>query len=288
MSNINHNFSELVELISTLRSENGCPWDRKQTHESLKRNLIEECYEVLESIENKDTQGIIEELGDVLLQIMFHAQIISEKEDFSITDVIDGLMDKMIRRHPHVFGDASADSAEQVEQNWEALKAEERRANNLHEIDVATALPALMRAGKIGKRAARMGFDWPESSGVLHKMQEELDEIRQAVAVGGGVQPLQAPAGRGAEPVRVRWPRPRRDRRPSRGRSRCRPPPAGGRPRVSSVRQVGLGDGTDCPQPMGDKTLVFDGLNFRATWHLTAPPSRHPPHATPRTTTSTT
>ena len=124
MSNINHNFSELVELISTLRSEDGCPWDRKQTHESLKRNLIEECYEVLESIENKDTQGIIEELGDVLLQIMFHAQIISEKEDFSITDVIDGLMDKMIRRHPHVFGDASADSAEQVEQNWEALNLE--------------------------------------------------------------------------------------------------------------------------------------------------------------------
>ena len=129
MSNINHNFSELVELISTLRSEDGCPWDRKQTHESLKRNLIEECYEVLESIENKDTQGIIEELGDVLLQIMFHAQIISEKEDFSITDVIDGLMDKMIRRHPHVFGDASADSAEQVEQNWEALKAKEKAEN---------------------------------------------------------------------------------------------------------------------------------------------------------------
>ena len=174
MSNINHNFSELVELISTLRSENGCPWDRKQTHESLKRNLIEECYEVLESIENKDTQGIIEELGDVLLQIMFHAQIISEKEDFSITDVIDGLMDKMIRRHPHVFGDASADSAEQVEQNWEALKAKEKAGNESEEIfNIPANLPSLHYAQILQDRAVKQGFDWEDISGVLDKLQED-------------------------------------------------------------------------------------------------------------------
>ena len=105
MTNINNKFDELVDLIATLRSENGCPWDREQTHESLKRNLIEECYEVLEAIENKDTKGIVEELGDVLLQIMLHAQILSETKAVSIDDVIQGLSDKMIRRHPHVFGD---------------------------------------------------------------------------------------------------------------------------------------------------------------------------------------
>ena len=181
MSNINHNFSELVELISTLRSEDGCPWDRKQTHESLKRNLIEECYEVLESIENKDTQGIIEELGDVLLQVMFHAQIISEKEDFSITDVIDGLKDKMIRRHPHVFGDASADSAEQVEQNWEALKAKEKAENESGEIfNIPTNLPSLHYAQILQDRAVKQGFDWEDISGVLDKLQEEAQEVLEA------------------------------------------------------------------------------------------------------------
>ncbi|HCG90897.1 MAG TPA: hypothetical protein DEZ08_03550, partial [Dehalococcoidia bacterium] len=107
-------FNELVELISTLRSENGCPWDRKQTHDSLKRNLIEECYEVLETIEQNDTEGLIEELGDLLLQIMLHAQITSETNDLSINNVVEGLINKMVRRHPHVFGNVLAESAEEV------------------------------------------------------------------------------------------------------------------------------------------------------------------------------
>tara|TARA_B100001559_G_scaffold97716_1_gene81766 strand:- start:2106 stop:2888 length:783 start_codon:yes stop_codon:yes gene_type:complete len=182
MTNINNKFDELVDLIATLRSENGCPWDREQTHESLKRNLIEECYEVLEAIENKDTKGIVEELGDVLLQIMLHAQILSETEAVSIDDVIQGLSDKMIRRHPHVFGDESADSAEEVKQNWEVLKANEKRGQKPTEniFNIPSDLPSLHYAQILQDRAVKQGFDWDDVSGVLDKIQEEAREVTEA------------------------------------------------------------------------------------------------------------
>lgn len=182
MTNINNKFDELVDLIATLRSENGCPWDREQTHESLKRNLIEECYEVLEAIENKDTKGIVEELGDVLLQIMLHAQILSETEAVSIDDVIQGLSDKMIRRHPHVFGNESADSAEEVKQNWEVLKANEKRGEKPTEniFNIPSDLPSLHYAQILQDRAVKQGFDWDDVSGVLDKIQEEAREVTEA------------------------------------------------------------------------------------------------------------
>ena len=182
MTNINNKFDELVDLIATLRSENGCPWDREQTHQSLKRNLIEECYEVLEAIENKDTKGIVEELGDVLLQIMLHAQILSETEAVSIDDVIQGLSDKMIRRHPHVFGDESADSAEEVKQNWEVLKANEQRGQKPTEniFNIPSDLPSLHYAQILQDRAVKQGFDWDDVSGVLDKIQEEAREVTEA------------------------------------------------------------------------------------------------------------
>ena len=182
MTNINNKFDELVDLIATLRSENGCPWDREQTHESLKRNLIEECYEVLEAIENKDTKGIVEELGDVLLQIMLHAQILSETEAVSIEDVIQGLSDKMIRRHPHVFGNESADSAEEVKQNWEVLKANEQRGQKPTEniFNIPSDLPSLHYAQILQDRAVKQGFDWDDVSGVLDKIQEEAREVTEA------------------------------------------------------------------------------------------------------------
>ena len=182
MTNINNKFDELVDLIATLRSENGCPWDREQTHQSLKRNLIEECYEVLEAIENKDTKGIVEELGDVLLQIMLHAQILSETEAVSIDDVIQGLSDKMIRRHPHVFGDESADSAEEVKQNWEVLKANEKRGQKPTEniFNIPSDLPSLHYAQILQDRAVKQGFDWDDVSGVLDKIQEEAREVTEA------------------------------------------------------------------------------------------------------------
>ena len=182
MTNINNKFDELVDLIATLRSENGCPWDREQTHESLKRNLIEECYEVLEAIENKDTKGIVEELGDVLLQIMLHAQILSETKAVSIDDVIQGLSYKMIRRHPHVFGDESADSAEEVKQNWEVLKANEKRGQKPTEniFNIPSDLPSLHYAQILQDRAVKQGFDWDDVSGVLDKIQEEAREVTEA------------------------------------------------------------------------------------------------------------
>ena len=182
---MSENVDRLLEIMAKLRSpDDGCPWDVEQTFKTIAPYTIEEAYEVADAIERNDLEDLKGELGDLLFQVVFHARMAEEGDAFDFNDVVDAISQKMIKRHPHVFGDAIIGTADAQTINWEALKAEERRANNLHEIDVATALPALMRAGKIGKRAARMGFDWPESSGVLNKMQEELDEIRQAVAVG--------------------------------------------------------------------------------------------------------
>jgi tetrapyrrole methylase family protein/MazG family protein len=175
---------EFQELIAHLRAPEGCPWDREQTHQSLRRNLLEETYEVLDALDAEDVEAMQEEFGDLLVQIVLHAQIATEAGEFRLADVIRGIYTKLIHRHPHVFGDAELDDAQSVISNWEHLKAEERRANGQAEkglLDgVASALPALTQAEAYGARAARVGFDWPDIQGVLDKIDEEVAELRQA------------------------------------------------------------------------------------------------------------
>ena len=185
-------FRKLVHLMATLRAPNGCPWDRKQTHESLKPYLLEETYEVLETIDHQDRVKLAEELGDVLLQVIFHSQIAAEAERFTIEDVIERLSDKLIRRHPHVFGNGTSDdqptTAEQVVHRWEDIKRAERQvagqsASVLN--DVPKTLPALLRAFQVQARAARVGFDWTHDAAgfdqLLSKIEEEIRELRMAV-----------------------------------------------------------------------------------------------------------
>jgi MazG family protein len=178
--------SHLVEIMRTLRAENGCPWDRKQTHRSLRTYLIEEAYEVIQAIDDEDDDELCEELGDVLLQVVFHSQIAHERGKFSIADVIEGIVEKMIRRHPHVFSDVEANDSETVLRNWERIKQkehaeggdEEGQVSILH--NVAGAMPALMRAVKVQAKASRVGFDWPDVEGALSKVSEELSELEEA------------------------------------------------------------------------------------------------------------
>lgn len=182
--NKNSSLEEFQELIAHLRAPEGCPWDREQTHQSLRRNLLEESYEVLEAIDNQDIPAMQEEFGDLLVQIVLHAQIASENGEFRMSDIIHGIYTKLINRHPHVFGDVELNDAQDVIDNWEHIKSEERRSKSKQEngvLDsVASALPALTQAESYGARAARMGFDWPEISGVLEKINEEIAEINLA------------------------------------------------------------------------------------------------------------
>ena len=186
-------FDKVVEVMATLRAEQGCPWDRKQTHESLKPYLLEETYEVLETIDQRDSRKLQEELGDVLLQVLFHSQIAAESKSFSIEDVLETLAAKLIRRHPHVFRDNGeqerVSNSEQVLTQWEEIKRAERAASG----DVQSALegvpktlPALLRAYQLQARAARVGFDWPHNAEgleqVFGKIQEEIGELRVALA----------------------------------------------------------------------------------------------------------
>ncbi|EPZ37491.1 Tetrapyrrole methyltransferase [Anoxybacillus ayderensis] len=175
-----HDFTTLRRVIATLRGPNGCPWDRKQTHESLKKYLLEETYELLDAIDRQDDENIIEELGDVLLQVMLHAQIGEDEGMFSIDDVIRAITEKMIRRHPHVFGDVHVEHAEQVVRNWEAIKQAEKE-NVLHSLldDVAKALPSTLRAYEYQKRAAKVGFDWSDVEPMWRKVEEEMNEVQQ-------------------------------------------------------------------------------------------------------------
>lgn len=174
-------FEYLKEVIRYLRSPEGCPWDRKQTHESLRPYLLEEAYEFLEAVEKKDFEAMAEELGDVLLQVMLHSQIASEEGTFDVHDVIRHLSAKMIRRHPHVFGTLKAETAEDVKLTWDMLKAKEgkRESSSLLD-DVSKHFPALMRAYEQQKKAAKVGFDWKEPEEVLNKVQEELKEVMEA------------------------------------------------------------------------------------------------------------
>ncbi|GAW91667.1 nucleoside triphosphate pyrophosphohydrolase [Calderihabitans maritimus] len=175
----------LVEVMARLRSEDGCPWDRAQTHESLKRYLIEETYEVIEAIEEENMHKLCEELGDLLLQIVFHTQLATERDFFDINDVIRGIVAKMIRRHPHVFGDVKADTPDEVRRNWENIKQEERgpEKNNFI-LNVPRGLPALIRAEKVQNKAAKVGFDWPDVEGVWKKIEEEIEEFKEAINSG--------------------------------------------------------------------------------------------------------
>lgn len=185
---------ELEVLMETLRSKNGCPWDRKQNHRSLRPYLIEEAYEVIEAIEKQDYTLLKEELGDLLLQVIFHAQLAAEKDRFYISDVIEGVVTKIIRRHPHVFGQNSASSVKEVLKTWEEIKNDEEKEEDkingsprqqlLREKD--THLPALIKALKTQQRAAKLGFDWEDDQGPVDKLREELKEFVDAYYGGAG------------------------------------------------------------------------------------------------------
>ena len=189
-------FDDLVQLMAKLRAPDGCPWDRKQTHESLKPYLVEEAYEVLEAIDHTDITRLREELGDVLLQVIFHAQIGTEEEKFSIEDIIHALAEKLVRRHPHVFGTADQKqeslNAEDVKVRWEQIKRNEREEKGQDSSaleGVPKTLPALLRAYQVQARAARVGFDWPDLAPVLDKLEEELQEFRDAMAASTATAP---------------------------------------------------------------------------------------------------
>ncbi|MBN2717845.1 MAG: nucleoside triphosphate pyrophosphohydrolase [Deltaproteobacteria bacterium] len=173
-------FAELIDIIDTLRSPGGCPWDRKQTAASLKPYLVEETYEALDAIDSKDASHVREELGDVLLQIMLHAQIAFESGEFHIGDVVRGLSRKMIQRHPHVFSDVQVDDENDVLRNWEKIKATEKKDKGMLD-GIPRALPGLLRAYRMGQKVARVGFDWPDTMSVRAKVDEELAELSEAV-----------------------------------------------------------------------------------------------------------
>ncbi len=176
-----YEFSDLVEIMKLLRSREGCPWDREQTHESLKKYLIEEVYEVLEVIDLNDKDRMCEELGDLLLQIVFHGQIAAEEGSFDIGDIITGICRKMVLRHTHVFGGDRADTSEDVLQNWEAIKKKEKGIVNHTDVlkDVPSNLPALMRSYKVQQKAAQVGFDWNRIEDAMLKLEEEIGEFKE-------------------------------------------------------------------------------------------------------------
>jgi MazG family protein len=188
-------FEKLVALQARLRAPNGCPWDREQTHTTLRTFLIEEAYEVLDALESGDDQKFAEEMGDLLLQVVFHSQIAAEEGRFTVADVIREVHEKMVRRHPHVFGDQRAEDAEEVLKAWHQIKARERRAKaaetgSSKEDDAAEsaldgvprALPATLEALQLTKKAARTGFDWPDAGGILEKIREEATELQGELA----------------------------------------------------------------------------------------------------------
>ncbi|KGX83488.1 bifunctional methyltransferase/pyrophosphohydrolase YabN [Pontibacillus marinus] len=179
---LNHKFFRLRDVIATLRGPEGCPWDRKQTNESLRPYLIEEAYELLQAIEDEDDEGMIEELGDVLLQVMLHSQIGEDEGFFTIDDVIVTLTDKMIRRHPHVFGDHQLDTAEEVVGTWDEIKQEEKGDTRKSALDgVVKALPGLLRAQELQKKAKKVGFDWDDPAPMWEKVQEEIEEFKTSL-----------------------------------------------------------------------------------------------------------
>ena len=179
MENPPASFYGLVDIVAKLRSPDGCPWDREQTHESLKRNLLEESYEALEAIDGGDSSKIAEEMGDILVQTVFHAQMASEAGAFTIDDVVAGISDKLVRRHPHVFGDGQAADAREVELNWDALKEQETKGKRKSPVEgIPKDMPALAYAQLMQDRVGRAGFEWDDISGALDKLAEEIGELQ--------------------------------------------------------------------------------------------------------------
>ncbi len=206
MATTGERFERAVSIMERLRAPGGCPWDREQTFDSIKPYTLEETYEVLEAIDNRDWPELAGELGDLLLQVLFYAEMANEQGSFSIDDVLDRLSAKLINRHPHVFGDVKADTSAEVKRNWEALKVEERRKRGddasaaktrPHSIlaGVSSAMPSLLEAHKLSSRAAQAGFDWPNVEGLFDKLREETDELREQLKEFPAPGP--SPQGRG-------------------------------------------------------------------------------------------
>jgi MazG family protein len=177
-------FNRLVDIMARLRAPDGCPWDREQTFDTIKPYTLEETYEVLDAIDARDWPGLADELGDFMLQAVFYAQMAREAGHFDIGDALDAVNEKLVRRHPHIFGDATARTAEDVKQRWDAIKAEEKKENGaapkLLLEGIPRSLPALAEASQISSRAARSGFDWDNAEQVLEKLEEELHELAEA------------------------------------------------------------------------------------------------------------
>lgn len=194
MANTEQRYAEatnrLLVIMEKLRSENGCPWDKEQTHQSLRKYLIEECYEVIDAINRNDDNDLTEELGDLLLQIVFHAQLGKERGAFDFADVVDGICEKMVRRHPHVFGDLHCDTAGEVLVNWDKIKEGEKQKQGKvsRRLDVPATFPALYRAQKVQKKAAEVGFDWAQSEDVKAKIDEEIAEVQAAIDGHGNLK----------------------------------------------------------------------------------------------------
>lgn len=179
-----YNIDDLIKLVAVLRAPGGCPWDIKQTHESIKKNFIEETYEVIEAINKNDTDGLREELGDILLQVALHSQMESEKGSFDFNDVANDICQKLIVRHPHVFGNVSAENEKEALISWDAVKLKTKGMKKQSEaiMKVPRELPALMRAQKIQQKAAKAGFDWDDINGAVEKLYEEINELKCALA----------------------------------------------------------------------------------------------------------
>lgn len=185
-----YGIAELLQIMQVLRSENGCPWDKEQSHQSIRQDLLEECYEAIEAIDMNSVPMMREELGDVLLQVVFHCQIEAEQAHFTFEDICDELCRKLVIRHPHVFGDVSADTSDEVLKNWDAIKAETKQQETAADTleGVCKALPALMYAQKLGKRAARAGMDWRSAEDAFQYIRKETDELESAMRTGSEAQ----------------------------------------------------------------------------------------------------
>ena len=181
-----YNIDNLLEIVALLRSKDGCPWDKVQTHESIRGSLIEETYEAADAIDKNDMSALKEELGDVLLQVVFHAQIEREKDSFNFDDVCDGVCRKLILRHPHVFGSVEADTPDEVLNNWDNIKRQEKEQKTFTDTltSVPDAFPALMRAQKLQKRASKAGYDFADVNDAMDKLSEELCELSEAISSG--------------------------------------------------------------------------------------------------------
>jgi len=190
VSKLSYDVNDLRELMRLLCGEGGCPWDREQTHDSIRRNMLEEAYEAVEAIDSKNTEHLIEELGDVLMQVVFHADIAERANEFSLDDIADATCKKLISRHPHVFGDVKVDTGDDYLAFWDEMKRKEKHHETTSEImnSVASSLPALWRAEKIQKKAAKVGFDWPDHSGATDALRAELVELDEAIQANSGIE----------------------------------------------------------------------------------------------------